>query len=136
MQKYKVWKTVDCVVGGLYLKPGTTNIIEYLLCGLYDEAGRLNFVGRARVTDEAEAHAKLAPIVGGAGFTGNAPAGVSRWSGRERVVVPMQPRYVVEISADHIEAGRFRHGSRLLRSRDDKEPKACRMEQIERRARR
>ena len=25
MQKYKVWKTVDCVVGGLYLKPGTTN---------------------------------------------------------------------------------------------------------------
>jgi len=39
----------------------------------------------------------------------------------------VQPRYVVEVSADHIEAGRFRHGSRLLRWRDDKEPEACTM---------
>jgi len=37
-----------------------------------------------------------------------------------------------EVSADHIEAGHFRHGSRLLRWRDDKKPEACRMEQIER----
>jgi len=42
-------------------------------------------------------------------------------------VIPVQPRYVVEVSADHIEAGRFRHGSRLLRWRDDKEPEACTM---------
>ena len=84
------------------------------------------------MTDAAEAHAKLAPIVGGAGFTGNAPAGVSRWSGRERQVIPVLPRYVVEVSADHVEAGRFRHGSRLLRWRDDKEPEACTTEQVER----
>ena len=86
----------------------------------------------ARVDDEPGAHAKLAPIVGGAGFTGNAPAGASRWSGRERIVILVQPRYVVEVSADHIEAGRFRHGSRLLRRRDDKEPEACTTEQVER----
>jgi ATP-dependent DNA ligase len=110
MQKYKIWKTVDCVVDGLYLRPGTTNTIEYLLLGLYDDAGKLTFVGRARVDDEPGAHAKLAPIVGGPGFTGTAPAGVSRWSGRERLVVPVQAHYVVEVSADHIEAGRFRHG--------------------------
>jgi hypothetical protein len=34
-----------------------------------------------------------------------------------------------EVSADHVEAGRFRHGSRLLRWRDDMKPEACRMEQ-------
>ena len=42
-------------------------------------------------------------------------------------MIPVQPRYVVEVSADHVEAGRFRHGSRLLRWRDDKEPEACTM---------
>jgi ATP-dependent DNA ligase len=82
------------------------------------------------VSDEADAHARLAPLVGGPGFTGTAPAGRSRWSGRERLVVPVQPKYVVEVSADHIEDGRFRHGSRLLRWRDDKQPEACTMEQI------
>jgi ATP-dependent DNA ligase len=99
--------------------------------GLYDSAGKLKFVGRARVTDEAEAHAKPAPV-SCVGFTGNAPAGTSRWSGRERLVVPVQPKYVVEVSADHVEAGRFRHGSRLLRWRGDKKPEACRMAQIQR----
>jgi ATP-dependent DNA ligase len=130
MQKYKVWKTVDCVVGGLYLRPGTTNTIEYLLLGLYSDDGRLNYVGRCRVDDERSAHAKLGPLVGGPGFTGNAPAGVSRWSGRERIVIPVQPCYVVEVNADHIEASRFRHGSRLLRWRDDKRPEQCTMDQV------
>jgi ATP-dependent DNA ligase len=70
--------------------------------------------------------------VGGPGFTGNAPGGKNRWSGRERVAVPVQPKYVVEVSADHVENGRFRHGSRLLRWRDDKKPEACTMDQIAR----
>jgi ATP-dependent DNA ligase len=61
MRKFKVWTTVDCVVGGLYLRPGTTNEIEFLLLGLYDPAGKLNYVGRARVDNERAAHAKLAP---------------------------------------------------------------------------
>src|SRR5262245_60179313 len=67
-------------------------------------------------------------------FKRNSPTllvGASRWSGRERVVIPVQPRYVVEVSADHIEGFRFRHGSRLLRWRDDKKPEQCAMEQIE-----
>ena len=33
MQKFKLWKTVDCVVGGIYYKPNTTSV-EYLLMGL------------------------------------------------------------------------------------------------------
>ena len=131
MQKFKLWKTVDCVVGGIYYKPNTTSV-EYLLMGLYDDAGRLNYIGRCGVGDNGHEIGKLLkPLIGGSGFTGNAPGGKSRWSsGRERKPVPLEPRLVAEVSADHIENGRFRHGSRLIRWRDDKEPTACTMDQI------
>jgi ATP-dependent DNA ligase len=132
MQKYKLWQTVDCVVGGIYYKRGTQSV-EYLLMGLYDEAGKLNYVGRCGVGDNSDEIAKLVkPLMGGSGFTGNAPGGLSRWSSRERIPIPLEPRLVAEISADHIENGRFRHGSRLIRWRDDKEPQACTMDQISR----
>ena len=131
MLKYKLWQTVDCVVGGIYYKSGTRSV-EYLLMGLYDDAGLLHYVGRCGVGDRGAEFAKLLqPLVGGIGFTGNAPGGKSRWStGRERQPVPLQPRLVAEVSADHIENGRFRHGSRLIRWRDDKGPAACTMDQI------
>ena len=108
--------------------------VEYLLMGLYDGAGRLNYVGRCGVGDNGHEIGKLLkPLVGGSGFTGNAPGGKSRWaSGRERKPVPLEPRLVAEVSADHVENGRFRHGSRLIRWRDDKEPTACTMDQISR----
>lgn len=132
MAKFKVWRTVDCVVGGLYYRQGSRSIVEYLLLGLYDDAGRLNYVGRCGWPgDGAEAGSLFAPLVGGEGFTGNAPAGISRWSGRQRQVVPLRHQVVVEASADHVEAGRFRHGSRLVRIRDDKLPAACTMDQLD-----
>ncbi|HSU05339.1 MAG TPA: ATP-dependent DNA ligase [Acetobacteraceae bacterium] len=128
MLKFKLWHTVDCVVGGVYFKPGT-KIIEYLLCGLYDAAGRLNYVGRCAV-DDAAARAKISPLIGGEGFTGEAPGGPSRWSRKERVATPLRPEQVVEVSADHITAGKFRHGSRLVRWRDDKDPRRCTTDQL------
>src|SRR5690606_29229622 len=45
MQNFKLWKTLDCVVGGLYYKEGTERV-DSLLLGLYDEDGKLNYVGR------------------------------------------------------------------------------------------
>ena len=129
MLKVKIWKTVDCVVGGLYYRRGTSEV-EYLLLGLYDNAGRLNNVGRCGVQGHAEIGELVQPLIGGRGFTGNAPGGKSRWSGRERKPVPLRPKLVAEVSADHIENGRFRHGSRLIRLRDDKAPEKCTMDQI------
>ncbi len=132
MQKYKLWQTIDCVVGGIYYKRGTQTP-EYLLMGLYDEAGRLNYVGRCGVGEKAQEIDKLVkPLIGGAGFAVNSPGGPSRWSGRERKPIPLQPKLVAEVSADHIENGRFRHGSRLVRWRDDKEPRACTLDQFTR----
>jgi ATP-dependent DNA ligase len=131
MQKFKLWRTVDCVVGGVYFRSGT-KAVEYLLLGLYDDDGLLHYVGRCGIgaADGSEISELLKPLMGGGGFTGNSPGGVSRWSGRNRHPVPLQPKLVVEVEADHIENGRFRHGSRLLRWRDDKAPEVCLMSQV------
>jgi ATP-dependent DNA ligase len=130
MQKFKLWRTVDCVVGGIYRRRGTEQV-EYLLMGLYDAAGRLNYVGRCGVGDQAaEAERLIAPLIGGSGFDGEAPGGRSRWSDRERVAVPLEPLLVAEVSADHVEHGHFRHGSRLIRWREDKDPRACTADQL------
>jgi ATP-dependent DNA ligase len=130
MQKYKLWKAVDCVVCGVYYKSGTESV-EYLLMGLYDKAGRLSYVGRCGIGEHKDEIGRLLrPLIGGPGFTANMPGGKSRWSGRERKPMALQPRLVAKVSADHIENGRFRHGSPLIRWRDDKEPNACTMDQI------
>lgn len=128
MAKYKLWKTYDCVVGGLYYKKDTREI-ETLLLGLYDRDGRLNYVGHARVGGNG-LDSKLAPLIGRGGFTGRAPGGISRWSGRMRDPVPLSPQLVVEVMADHITDQRFRHGARIVRWRDDKRPSACTIDQL------
>jgi ATP-dependent DNA ligase len=37
---------------------------------------------------------------------------------------------VVEVRFDHVTAGRFRHGTKLLRWRPDKAPRRCTDEQL------
>lgn len=129
MLKYKRWKTIDCVVGGLYV--GDDGRIDSLLLGLYDGSGLLHFVGRAPVHKDADSiMQRLRPLIGGAGFTGRMPGGKSRWSGKERKPVPLRPREVVEVSADHITGDYMRHGARLLRWRTDKKPETCSLGQI------
>lgn len=131
MQKFKVWKTVDCVVAGAYYKrPGT--VIASLLLGLYDGEGLLNYVGRVRIgRPDNEVERRIRPLIGGKlAFTGRAPGGPSRWSGREREPIAIRPKQVVEVSADHITDNHMRHGARLVRWRDDKLPSRCTMAQI------
>jgi len=73
MQKYKQWHTVDCVVAGVYRKTGSEDV-EYLLLGC-TTSRRLNYVGRCATQPHvAEITTKLRPLLGGSGFTGNAPA--------------------------------------------------------------
>ena len=105
--------------------------MEHLLLGLYDEEGLLNYVGRARIyEDAAEIGRLLEPLVGGRGLHRPGAGGKSRWSGKERVPVPLEPVLVVEVSADHITGEHMRHGARLLRWRTDKTPESCTMDQI------
>jgi ATP-dependent DNA ligase len=130
MQKYKLWKSIDAVVGGIY--EDDRGHVEHLLLGLYDDEGLLNFIGRCRPSEtEREIRKKLKPVVGGEGFTGHKPSPVNRWSGKRHTAVMLKPRLVLEASADHVAGGRMRHGSRFIRWRPDKKPSQCKMEQVE-----
>ncbi|MBO9547279.1 ATP-dependent DNA ligase [Caulobacter sp.] len=133
MVKVKRQRTADCVVGGFrYGKD--SDLVASLLLGLYDAAGRLDHVGHTaglKGVDRAELTRRLEALAGGAGFTGDAPGGPSRWShDRSSQWTPLKPKIVVEVSFDHVSGGRFRHGTRLIRFRPDKAPEQCRMDQI------
>lgn len=134
MVKIKNIRSADCVVGGFrYASKGGG--IGSLLLGLYDEEGKLNHVGFTSSFNN-EMRAKLKPILeklkGGSGFTGSAPGGPSRWSTeRSGEWEPLEPKLVCEVTYDHFSGGRFRHGTKFLRWRPDKDPKLCTYEQLE-----
>ena len=133
MVKVKNFRSADCVVGGFRYGMGS-KLVGSLLLGLYDDDGLLHHVGFTSSIARSEKKtltAKLEQLKGGAGFTGNAPGGPSRWSTeRSSQWVPLKPKLVVEVCYDHFSGERFRHGTRLIRWRPDKAPKQCRMEQL------
>ncbi len=133
MVKVKRRRTADCVIGGFRYAQGG-RLVGSLLLGLYDDAGRLNHVGFTSGLPAADKPAltqRVEALAGGAGFTGDAPGGPSRWSTeRSSRWTPLRPELVVEVSFDHVSGGRFRHGTKLLRFRPDKAPRQCRMDQI------
>ena len=135
MRKIKRIETVDCVVGGFRYATGKREVGSLLL-GLYDLDGLLHHVGFTsgiKASERAALTAKLADYIKEPGFTGRAPGGPSRWSTeRSTQWVPLAPKLVVEVSYDHFTGGRFRHGTRLLRWRPDKNPRQCTMDQVER----
>jgi ATP-dependent DNA ligase len=136
MQKIKLLRSADCVVGGFRYNEGK-KVVGSLLLGLYDDDGLLNHVGFTSAIAQAEKKtptAKLEKLADGSGFTGDAPGGPSRWSTKRSAMwTPLKPSLVVEVSYDHFTGGRFRHGTQLLRWRPDKAPKQCRMDQMRQR---
>ncbi len=131
--KVKRRKTADCVVGGYRLaKDG--NGVGSLLLGLYDEAGILHHVGFSasfRAPQRRELLEVVRPHEGGDAFgPGAGPGGPSRWRSEESAWVPLAPKLVVEVAYDHTTGHRFRHGTTLLRFRDDKRPEECTLEQL------
>ena len=134
MAKLKQLRTADCVVGGFRYASDRALGVGSLLLGLYDDAGRLDHVGFTSGLDAAtklDLVATLAPLIGGEGFSGNAPGGPSRWStDRSADWQPLRPELVVEVRYDQVTDGRFRHGTSLLRWRTDKTPRECRRDQL------
>jgi ATP-dependent DNA ligase len=135
MQKIKLMRTADCVVGG-FRWAAKGGKVGSLLLGLYGEDGLLHHVGftssfNAEQKDELEGILK--PYFGGSGFSGNAPGGPSRWSTeRSGEWQALEPKLVCEVRFDHFSGGRFRHGTKFLRWRPDKKPKQCTFEQVQR----
>ena len=130
MVKVKRVRTIDAVVAGW--RPGKeAGTLGSLILGLYDAEGELHVVGHTsgfRAKEKRELPAKLAPYETGERGT----ADPSRWAAdRELEWIDLRPELVVEVSFDHVSAGRIRHGTRLLRWREDKPAAECRIEQLE-----
>ncbi|WP_293675767.1 ATP-dependent DNA ligase [uncultured Phenylobacterium sp.] len=133
MLKIKRIRTADCVVGG-YRYERDSRQVGSLLLGLFNAEGKLDHVGYTSTITDAERPAltrRLEALVGGSGFTGDAPGGPSRWSTeRTGEWTPLKPKLVVEVRYDHVTGDRFRHGTKLVRWRPDKAPEQCTFEQI------
>lgn len=137
MQKIKLLRSADCVVGGFRYaekKQGGRKVIGSLLLGLYDGAGLLHHVGftsAIKTSDRSGLTEKFEKIASESSFTGKTPGGPSRWSTRRSAEWrPVRPVHVVEVSYDHVSGDRFRHGTKIVRWRPDKKPTQCRMDQL------
>jgi ATP-dependent DNA ligase len=134
MQKIKQIRTVDCVVGGF--RYGTNSkLVGSLLLGLYDQSGLLHHAGfcsAIKAAEKKELTKKLEALKKAPGFTGRAPGGPSRWSTeRSGEWEPLNPKLVIEVAYDHFTGGRFRHGTKFMRSRPDKAPRQCTFDQLD-----
>jgi ATP-dependent DNA ligase len=128
MVKVKRLRTADCVVVGW--RPGKQEgTVGSLILGLYD-GGRLRVVGHTsgfRAAEKRELVGKLGPYETGERGSGDP----SRWaSGRDLEWIALRPELVVEVGFDHVSDGRIRHGTRVLRWREDKDPAECAFDQL------
>jgi ATP-dependent DNA ligase len=131
MFKIKRLRTIDAVVAGY--RPGKEEgTVGSLILGLYDDAGELHVVGHSsglRAQEKRALVAKLEPYETGKRGHGDP----SRWkSEKDLEWIELRPELVVEVTFDHVSGGRIRHGTRILRWREDKPPLECKLEQMSR----
>lgn len=130
--KIKARRTADCVVGGYRI--GESGGLGSLLLGLYDDRGVLAYVGHTSGYSAADKRAifeRLQRYRSDASFARNVPGGPSRWNrGADAAWQPVAPEIVLEVIYDQVTGERFRHGTRPVRLRPDKAPRACTLDQI------
>jgi ATP-dependent DNA ligase len=122
--KVKPYKTADCVIVGVRWKEKPSRIATLLL-GLYGKGGKIDYVGSAAVA-ASKHHAifqRIEPLLEGAPDRGFSEP--NRWGTGELAESAVRPELVAEVRYDKVQGNRFRHGSRFLRFRDDKDPKDC-----------
>jgi ATP-dependent DNA ligase len=148
MWKVKHERTADCVVAGFrWHKDGEG--VGSLLLGLFDDGGTLHHVGVASSFTAArrrELVTELAPLrehaldghpwrdwaVAQDDQGGRMPGGLSRWTGKKDLSwEPLRTELVAEVRYEHVLSGRFRHGGRLVRFRQDRQPESCTYGQLD-----
>jgi len=125
MAKVKRERTIDCVVLGW--RPGKEEgTVGSLILALYDgdELRPVGHISGFSAATKRGLRELLAPLE--TGESGSAEP--SRWAGdRDLEWVALRPELVIEVGYDHATAGRIRHGARFHRFRDDKDPRECRV---------
>jgi ATP-dependent DNA ligase len=130
MAKIKRVRTIDAVVQGW--RPGKEEgTVGSLILGLYDADGHLRTVGHTsgfNAKQKRELPAKLHAHETGRRGMGDP----SRWANdRELEWIELRPELVVEVSFDHVSNDRIRHGAKIARWREDKDPRACGVDQLD-----
>jgi ATP-dependent DNA ligase len=148
--KVKHKRTADCVVAG-YRVHKSGDGVGSLLLGLYNDDGGLNHVGvatsftaarRKELVDEIEPYRDKAidahpwrdwyDADAHAANEGRMPGAPSRWNAKKDLSwEPLRPELVCEVGYEHMQGNRFRHATRLVRWRPDKDPSDCTYDQLE-----
>jgi ATP-dependent DNA ligase len=129
MVKVKRVRTIDAVIVGW--RPGKEKgTVGSLILGLYDDDDELRPIGHTsglKAKEKRELVKTLKPYETGERGSGDP----SRWdANRELEWFSLRPELVVEVTYDHTSGGRIRHGSRIVRWRDDKDPRSCTIDQL------
>jgi ATP-dependent DNA ligase len=122
--KVKEHRTADCVVVGIRWK-GSREQLATLLLGLYRDDGGLDYVGSCAVAarSRAEVASKVLPLV--EEDPDRHSSEPTRWGSGGLDEARVRPELVVEVRYDKVQGNRFRHGTKLIRWRPDKDPLSC-----------
>jgi len=122
--KVKEHKTADCVVIAVRWKPGREKLATLLL-GLYRDDGEIDYVGSAAIgarNHDAIAERILPLLDESSDRHFGEP---NRWGTNGLEQTPLRHELVAEVRYDKVQGNRFRHGTKLIRFRDDKDPDQC-----------
>ena len=127
--KVKPERTADCVVIGVRWK-SRPDLIATLLLGLFRDDGEIDYVGSAAVA--ASRHAPIAeqvfPLL--EEMQEGRVSEPNRWGGSGLEEQPLRPELVAEVRYDKVQGQRFRHGTKLLRLRPDKDARDCTWQEL------
>jgi len=131
MVKIKRMRTADCVVVAFRFGK-EEGVVGSLILGLYDDAGELHVVGHTSGFGGAKQKAAMLSLLEPYRTHERGMGEKSRWKSDEELSWEgLRPELVCEISYDHVTGNRIRHGTKLLRWRDDKAPAECLLSQLE-----
>ena len=122
--KVKEHKTADCVVVGVRWKQRPDRLATLLL-GLYREDGEVDYVGSAAIgaRNHDEIKELVVPLLDES--SDRRFSEPNRWGTGELEETPLRHELVAEVRYDKVQGNRFRHGTKLIRFRPDKDPGQC-----------
>jgi ATP-dependent DNA ligase len=122
--KVKEHKTADCVVIGVRWKSRPEKLATLLL-GLYREDGEFDYVGSAAIgaRNHDDIAARVLPLLDES--SDRRFSEPNRWGTNGLEESALRHELVAEVRYDKVQGNRFRHGTKLLRFRPDKDPAAC-----------
>ena len=146
MLKVKHERSADCVVAGVRATP--EGGVAALLLGLFDADGALEHIGVASSfarVERARMAAELAPLAVpieshpwergfllGGGPMGRLKGAAGRWQpGMTMDWIPLAPQRVCEVTYTQVDGHRLRHPAKFRRWRPDREPRSCRLDQLD-----